>query len=221
MEDILGKWDRSNLEMIVAVLWRKNEDDYKMDGERLKGEVVMMDTDYKEKLEKEEHVRVPKRAHTTREGQPIGERMKTSPEEGQMDTPTTTTTTSSSSSSVGDAARTGISGESNGSSRVDKKRKADGEHPEDPEREDGNWMRTEGNKRKTVEEEEESMLRNTLKYLKTSERAEAKKESEERQEVLELPEVEVNEEWRAEGGTQFEEGDDRDPEQVRQVGRRR
>ena len=31
-------------------------------------------------------------------------------------------------------------------------RKADGEHPEDPEREGGKWMRTEGNKRKTVEE---------------------------------------------------------------------
>ena len=35
------RWERSNLEMIVAVPWRKNEDDAKMDGERLEGEVVM------------------------------------------------------------------------------------------------------------------------------------------------------------------------------------
>ena len=45
------RWKRSNLELIVAVPWRKNEYDAKMDGERLKGEVVMMDKDYNEKLE--------------------------------------------------------------------------------------------------------------------------------------------------------------------------
>ena len=70
---------------------------------------------------------------------------------------------------------------------------------EGPEREDGKWMRTEGNKRKTVEEEEDSILRKTVKFLKTLERTEAKKESEERLEVVELAEVEVNEEeveWR-------------------------
>ena len=39
-------------------------------------------------------------------------------------------------------------------------RKAEGEHREDPEREDGTWMRSEG-KRKTVEEEEESVLGKT------------------------------------------------------------
>ena len=44
-------------------------------------------------------------------------------------------------------------------------------------------MRTEGNKRKTVEEERESMLRKTVQYLKTLARAEAKKESEETQDV--------------------------------------
>ena len=69
---------------------------------------------------------------------------------------TTTTTTASSSSSSGDAARTGSSGEGNGSSRVDNTRKADGEHLEDLEREDGKW-RTEGNQRKTVEEDEEGV----------------------------------------------------------------
>ena len=47
-------------------------------------------------------------------------------------------------------------------------------------------MRMEGNKRKTVEEEKESMLRKTVKYLKTLERTEAKKEAEETQEVVEL-----------------------------------
>ena len=30
------RWERGNLEMIVAVPWRQNEDDAKMDGERLK-----------------------------------------------------------------------------------------------------------------------------------------------------------------------------------------
>ena len=37
------RWDRSNLEMVAAVPWRKNEDDPKIDRERLKSEVVMMD----------------------------------------------------------------------------------------------------------------------------------------------------------------------------------
>ena len=55
------RWDRSNLEMVVAVPWRKSEDDPKMDGERLKSEVVVMDNVYREKLEAEEHVPVPKR----------------------------------------------------------------------------------------------------------------------------------------------------------------
>ena len=82
---------------------------------------------------------------------------------------------------------------------MDNKRKAGGERREDPEREDGKWMRTEGNKRKTVEEEDESMLRKTVLSLKMLERTEPKKESEETQEVVELAEVEVNEgevEWR-------------------------
>ena len=38
----------------MAVPKRKSEDDAKMDGERLKGEVTMMDMDYKEELETEE-----------------------------------------------------------------------------------------------------------------------------------------------------------------------
>ena len=42
-----------------------------------------------------------------------------------------------------------------------KKRKAEEEHPEDPERDDGKWMRTDGNRMKAGEESEESRLRKT------------------------------------------------------------
>ena len=59
--------ERSNLEMIVAVPLRKNDDGEKMDGERLEGEVVLMDKDFRDKLEMEEHVSVPKRAYISRE----------------------------------------------------------------------------------------------------------------------------------------------------------
>ena len=61
------RWDRRNLEMVVAVPWRKNENDPKMDGERLKSEVVTMDTECREKLEAEEHVPVPERVYISRE----------------------------------------------------------------------------------------------------------------------------------------------------------
>ena len=60
MKTARERWDRSSLEMIVAVPRRKRKDDAKMDGERLKGEVVMMDKDYMEQLEMEEHVPVPR-----------------------------------------------------------------------------------------------------------------------------------------------------------------
>ena len=57
-----------------------------------------------------------------------------------------------------------------------------------------------------------------MKYSKTLERTEARKESEERQEVVELAEVEVNGEeveCRTEGDTQLEEeGGDLDLKQV-------
>ena len=177
--------------MIVAVPWRRNEDDAKMDGERRKRDVVMMDEDYKEMLQMFEHVSVPKRVFVTHEDLEVfgftarcpwcmsllketarqahkekadrrgverhcaggsqrrvkeyqdkaaergTKRTKWSPEEGQTDAKTIPTTTSSSSSSSGDAARTGSLGAGKGSSRVDNKRKADGEHREDPEFEDG------------------------------------------------------------------------------------
>ena len=47
--------------------WCHNEDDPEMDGEKLKGELVLMDEDYKNKLEREEHVLVPRRVYITRE----------------------------------------------------------------------------------------------------------------------------------------------------------
>ena len=54
------------------------------------------------------------------------------------------------------ASRTGSSREGNGTSRVDNKWKAVGEHPEDPQREGGKWKRTDGNMRKIVQEGEEA-----------------------------------------------------------------
>ena len=45
------------------------------------------------------------------------------------------------------------------------------------------------------------MLRKTVKYLKTLERAEAKKESKGTQEVVELRDVKEEVEWRTEGET--------------------
>ena len=59
-------WQQSNLEMIVAIPGRKNEDDEKI-GERLKGEVVMRDKHCDEKMEVEERVLVPVRVYPKRE----------------------------------------------------------------------------------------------------------------------------------------------------------
>ena len=42
------RWERTNFEMVVAVPWRKHEDDATLDGERLKQEDVR-DRDHKEK----------------------------------------------------------------------------------------------------------------------------------------------------------------------------
>ena len=39
-----------------------------------------------------------------------------------------------------------------GCKEANEKRKAEEEHPEDPERDDGKWMRTDGNRRKAGEE---------------------------------------------------------------------
>ena len=59
----------------------------------------------------------------------------------------------------------------------EQKRKGEEEHKEDPERDDGKWMRTDGNKRKAGEESEESRLRKTVRYLKDLDKMENKRES--------------------------------------------
>ena len=101
-----------------------------------------------------------------------------------------------------------------------KKRKAEEEHPEDPERDDGKWLRTDENKRKAGEKSEESRLRKTVRYFKELDKTENKKESGKTQEVVEVADVEVNEEeeeWNTEEEPrQGDEGGDLGPEQVRQ-----
>ena len=49
--------------------------------------------------------------------------------------------------------------------RATSKRKPDGEHSEDLQHGDSKRMRSEGNKRKTMESDEESILRKAVKYL--------------------------------------------------------
>ena len=61
--------------------------------------------------------------------------------------------------------------------RVGNNRKADAEHLEDAERVDEKWVRTEANKGKSVEDDEESLVRKTMQYLQTLEKAEAREES--------------------------------------------
>ena len=263
------RWDRSNLEMVVAVPWRENEDDPKMDGERLKSEVIVMDKEHKEKLEAEEHVPVPKRVYISRENlaefgftarcpgcmsllrgtarqahtencrrrleeapkgtakahaamrrmreyqeraAEKGTKRTKSDQEGEelrqrehgesiagmvQDAPTSsssgsgdvTPTQSSSSSAVKTNGREG----GDGCKEAIKKRKAEEEHPEDPDRNDGKWMRTNGNKRKAGEESEESRLRKIVRYLKELDKME-NKESGKTQEIVEVAVVEVNEE---------------------------
>ena len=100
-----------------------------------------------------------------------------------------------------------------------RKRKAEEEHPEELERDDGKWMRADGNKRKAGEESKERRLRKTVRYLKELNKMENMKESGESQEVVEVAEVEVNEEeeWMTEEELrQGDEGGDLGPEQVRQ-----
>ena len=59
--------------------------------------------------------------------------------------------------------------EESGTRRVDSNRKAEREHEEDHEREDGKWTRTEENQRKTSQKENASLLRKTVTYMKTLE----------------------------------------------------
>ena len=137
----------------------------------------------------------------------------------------------SSSSCSGDVAPTQISSSSSstiktsgreggdGGKEAIRKRKAEEERPEEPERDDGKWMRTDGNKRKAVEESEESRLRKT-EILEGIGQDGNKKGAGNTQKVVEVAEVDVNEEeeeWMTEEEPrQGDEGGDLDPEQVRQ-----
>ena len=91
---------------------------------------------------------------------------------------------------------------------MDNKRKADGEHPEEPECEDGR------------RDEDGRMLRKTVEYLKTLQRTEEKRNLRRHCMQLNRREVKVNEEeieCRTEGEAPFDEqGGDLDLEQVRQ-----
>ena len=102
------------------------------------------------------------------------------------------TTPASSSSSSGEAARTGSPGGENKPRKMGNNMKADAEHPEDPEREHGKWMRTEANKRNSVKEDGGIMVTKTMQYLKTLDKAETRKESEGLVEIEELAQAEVN-----------------------------
>ena len=278
----------------MAVPWRKNEDP-KMDGEHLKSEVIVMDKEYKENLEAEEHVPVPKRvcisrenlqefgftarcpgcmsllrgtarqAHTENCRRRIEEELKGTAkahaatrrikenqdraaekgtkrtkadqeeerqqrEHGESTARMEEDAPNSSSSGSGDVVQTQSSSSSavntDGRERGDgckeamKKRKAKEEHPEDPERDDGKCMRTDGYKRKAGEDSEESRLRKTVRFLKDFDKMENKKESGKTQKVVEVAEVEVNEEeeeWMTEEEPRKgDEGGDLDPELVRQ-----
>ena len=55
------RWERSNLDKTVGVVSRKNEDGPRMDGEKLKAEVVMMDKENGEKLEIRIHCAMSRR----------------------------------------------------------------------------------------------------------------------------------------------------------------
>ena len=244
------RWDRSNLEMVVAMPRRKNEDDPKMDGERLKSEVIVMVKGYKDKSEAEEHVPVPKRVYISREklkefgftatcpwcmsllcgtarqahtehcrrrieeelkgtakanaatrrmkeyqdraAEKGTKRTKADQEEGRQqrehgeskarmeeDAPTSSSSGSGDVTPTQSSSTMKMSGHEGGDGckETTKKRKVEEEHPEDPVRDDGKWMRTDGKKRKAGQESEESRLRKTVRYLKELDKMENKKGS--------------------------------------------
>ena len=58
------RWDRKNIEKIVGVPWRKNEEDKNADGEAMRGEVRVMDKESRERRQAEdEHVTMPRRVY--------------------------------------------------------------------------------------------------------------------------------------------------------------
>ena len=62
------RWNRDSLSMVIGVSCRKNNDDPKVDGESLKGGVVVMDRDYKENQKKKNTFQSQREVlHITRE----------------------------------------------------------------------------------------------------------------------------------------------------------
>ena len=147
----------------MAVLWRHNEDDAEMDGELVVTDKDHKEKlEMKEHVTVAKRVYITRadldvfgftarclgcvsllegtarQAHTLTAGR--NEQRRTRKKDRRMHQQPqrvqAAAATASSSSSSGDGAKTGSSGEGNGPSRVDK-RKADGEHPEDPERDTG------------------------------------------------------------------------------------
>jgi len=58
------RWDRTNIEKIVGVPWKNNEQDANADGDGMRGEVKIMDKEYRERMEaEEEHVAMPRRIY--------------------------------------------------------------------------------------------------------------------------------------------------------------
>ena len=90
---------------------------------------------------------------------------------GSVDVVPTQSSSSSSSSAVKTNGREG----GDGCEEAIKKRKAEEEHPEDPERDDGKWLRADGNKRKAGEESEESRLRKTSRFLEELDKMEKRR----------------------------------------------
>ena len=53
------RWGRENLKLVGGVPWKMNEE-VVGDGEKMKDEVVIMDKDYKERRQVEDHVKIPR-----------------------------------------------------------------------------------------------------------------------------------------------------------------
>ena len=101
-----------------------------------------------------------------------------------------------------------------------KEEKAEEQHPEEPERDDGKRMRNHGNKRKAGEESKESRLKKDSQELEGIRQDGEQEGVRESTGVVEVAEVEVNEEeeeWMTEEESRRDdERGDLDPEQVRQ-----
>ena len=60
------RWDKENLKFIGGVPWRMSQEKGG-DGEDLKAEVTIMDKDYRERIQKDEHEAVPRRMYIAKD----------------------------------------------------------------------------------------------------------------------------------------------------------